>query len=489
MRCSARSFGLRASASRGAVGGRVGVAARRALDRLGLDRAVARRAQEALRRRAQHGALAHAQVGAVRRGVDAPQDAADLERVGQRRQRERVRQADLVALARLEQAPARRDVREVVLAAAAEGEVRRALRVIDHGRLGQLRQRVEPRGGGGQPGVGAGDAGGAAVAERQHVRLLEAVVDDDEPVGQQQERVGQLGLVRRGRAAVGLQLVAEVADEAAVEVERQLGALRVQARELTAEVRQQRLVADAVGSRLRHRQLRSADAVAQLAAQLAVRRAHEREAREGRIDAAGVQPERGLAVAEDGGERALGVARAREHAVRRPHGAARARRRAAAGHDRAGRQGGAAAGRSRVAPRCHRDEVRHELRAVLGADRLGMKLHAPGGPAAVADRHQRAVLGPGDGFQRGRQGRLDDQRVVAHGAEALGDPGEEAVAAVVDAADAAVDDRVAAHDGGAVDEREALVAEADAEHRDLALSQSGPADAQVALALGPPGTG
>ena len=68
------------------------------------------------------------------------------------------------------------------------------------------------------------------------------VIDDDEPVGEQQERVGQLGLVGGGRAAVGLQLVAEIADEAAVEVERQLGALGVQARELAAEVVQQRLV-------------------------------------------------------------------------------------------------------------------------------------------------------------------------------------------------------------------------------------------------------
>ena len=53
-----------------------------------------------------------------------------------------------------------------------------------------------------------------------------------------------------------------------------------------------------------------------------------------------------------------------------------------------------------------------------------------------------------------------------------------------DPADPPVDDLLAAHDAAAADVREPLVAEADAEHRDLALGERRAADAEVALALG-----
>ena len=58
-----------------------------------------------------------------------------------------------------------------------------------------------------------------------------------------------------------------------------------------------------------------------------------------------------------------------------------------------------------------------------------------------------------------------------------------------DLADLAVHDPLAAHDARAADMGEPLVAEADAEHRDLALGEGRAADAEVALALGPPGAG
>ena len=121
---------------------------------------------------------------------------------------------------------------------------------------------------------------------------------------------------------------------------------------------------------------------------------------------------------------------------------------------------------------------------MLGADRLGMKLDAPGGPLTVADRHQRAVVCPGDRFQLGRQCRLDDQRVVADRTKALRDAGEQPVAAMKDPADPAVDDLRRGHDAAAAHVREALMAEADAEHGDLALRERRPPDAEVALALG-----
>ena len=56
-------------------------------------------------------------------------------------------------------------------------------------------------------------------------------------------------------------------------------------------------------------------------------------------------------------------------------------------------------------------------------------------------------------------------------------------------ADPAVHDLLGAHDAAAVDVRETLVAEADAEHRDLALGERCAADAEIALALGPARTG
>ena len=121
---------------------------------------------------------------------------------------------------------------------------------------------------------------------------------------------------------------------------------------------------------------------------------------------------------------------------------------------------------------------------MLGADRLGMELHAPGGPLTVADRHQRAVIGPGDRLELGRQRRLDDQRVVADGAKALRDAGEQPIAAMKDPADPAVDDLRRAHDAAAAHVREPLMAEADAEHGDLALCERRPPDAEIALALG-----
>ena len=46
-----------------------------------------------------------------------------------------------------------------------------------------------------------------------------------------------------------------------------------------------------------------------------------------------------------------------------------------------------------------------------------------------------------------------------------------------------------AHDAAATDVREPLVAEADAEHRDLALRERRSPDAEIALALGAAGPG
>jgi hypothetical protein len=217
-----------------------------------------------------------------------------------------------------------------------------------------------------------------------------------------------------------------------------------------------------------------------MGAETAERGAHEREARQARVDEARVQPEGLGAVAEQRREGALGVRRAVEDAMGDAHAGGRlgrrGRRRAPPGRSRA------AAGSGREG-----DEVRDEPLAVFGPDRFGMELHTPRRPAAVADRQERAVVGPRDGLERRRQGRLDDERVVAHGAKALRDAVEERVAVVEDRADAPVHDVRAGHDAGAREVGERLVAEADAEHRHRGLGQRVAAHAEVALALGPSG--
>src|SRR4051794_40229482 len=78
----------------------------------------------------------------------------------------------------------------------------------------------------------AAAASSGSPSQGEQVRLIALVIDRDDAVGEQEEGVGQLGAVGGGGAAVGLALVAEVAHEAAVEVERELWRGGVQAREL-----------------------------------------------------------------------------------------------------------------------------------------------------------------------------------------------------------------------------------------------------------------
>ena len=136
---------------------------------------------------------------------------------------------------------------------------------------------------------------------------IELVVDDEQPVGEQQEGVGQLGGVDVGGAAVGLALVAEVADETAVERERHVRSVGVKPRELAAEEGEQGLLGRRALRAARDGDLPVRDGVADLRAETAERRALEGEARQRGVDEAGVQPERGLAVAEQRGEGPLGV--------------------------------------------------------------------------------------------------------------------------------------------------------------------------------------
>ena len=198
MRCSARSFVLASKrVARGGVGARVGAAARRALDRLRLDRAVAAHAQEALGRGAEDRALAHPQVRAVGAGLQRRSARYSSKLSAGGAQVDAVREADLVALAGLEQAPACLDVRHVVLAPARELKLERRAR--------RRRRRAGPGASGSRASAAAVASAqrraGVVVAaagrrERKHVRLAALVIERDDAVGEQQERVGQLRAVR-----------------------------------------------------------------------------------------------------------------------------------------------------------------------------------------------------------------------------------------------------------------------------------------------------
>ena len=70
------------------------------------------------------------------------------------------------------------------------------------------------------------------------------VVEGDEAVGEDEGGVGVRGAVGVGAGAVGFELIAEVADEAAVEVEGEVGGEGAQALELALEVVEDRLGQD-----------------------------------------------------------------------------------------------------------------------------------------------------------------------------------------------------------------------------------------------------
>ncbi len=132
-----------------------------------------------------------------------------------------------------------------------------------------------------------------------------------------------------------------------------------------------------------------------------------------------------------------------------------------------------------------RVEVFGDRPAVLGGDRLGVELDAPHRPGAVLDPHHHAVLRPGDLVPLRAHRAGDRQRVVANDREVLRDAGEEAGLVVADAAEAPVHRHRRGADAAVEQVADPLVAEADAEHRDLAVAEDVPADAEVVPAFGP----
>jgi hypothetical protein len=118
---------------------------------------------------------------------------------------------------------------------------------------------LDQLGGGVEPELGLGVL---AAAEGEDVGDVLGVVDGDDAVGQHQRRVGQVGAVDVGRAAVGLQLVAEVADVAADQPA--LDALRRLDRDplqLALQVVEDRLLLDRLDPAAADRDLAAVDVV------------------------------------------------------------------------------------------------------------------------------------------------------------------------------------------------------------------------------------
>src|SRR5262245_49012511 len=118
------------------------------------------------------------------------------------------------------------------------------------------------------------------------------------------------------------------------------------------------------------------------------------------------------------------------------------------------------------------EEVREQRLALPREDRLGMELHALDRELAVAHRHDLAVVRPSRELERlGAALALDHQAVVARRLERARQAGEEPAPVVVDLRGLAVHQRARAHHTPAEGLADALVPEADAEHRDAALRE------------------
>ncbi len=314
-------------------------------------------------------------------------------------------------------------------------------------------------------------------AERHQVGAMANVVDGDEAVRQHQHGVGHVGAVLVGGAAVGLQLVAEVADEPAEQawrlargrLDRALGDLAVEHVEDRAPLERRRLVPV-------HLHRPRLDLAFEHAAVLAGAGAEVGALREPRRRVGAVEPEGVLLVGEQPFKERLGrgLAGDRAHPQLRVRGGDLARSRVARGRRRTA---GRAAAR-RFTALGEGVEVAHQGGAVVGGDRLGMELHSPHRPAAVFDPHHHAVVGPGADVAVGVHAG-DRERVVADDREPLRDVLEETAAFVEDAAEAPVHRLGSAADVSVEGLPQPLVAEADAEHRDLAFAEDVVADAEV----------
>ena len=211
------------------------------------------------------------------------------------------------------------------------------------------------------------------------------MVEDERPVGEEQGGVGRVGLVGVGAPGLRLQLVAQIADIAEVELEGQARRRRhLPGAQLVVQVVEELLpnpLGGPVGSP--DDDLAVSDAVGDMLGERTVAVPHDREARQPVDHRAAVEPEGLVAAGEEGGvgRQRLGVDVEVLHVQ------------VVAGMLRFG---GARRGEGRCRPvRGEGEEVGQQLVAVGAADRLGMELHAPQRQVAVAHAHHDPVVGPG----------------------------------------------------------------------------------------------
>ncbi len=208
------------------------------------------------------------------------------------------------------------------------------------------------------------------------------------------------------------------------------------------------------------------------------------------------QPGRGVVAVEPEGV-LLGSEEPFEERLGRGLAGDRAQEQAGVGRGRLLRHRGVArAGAVRPLCRPHRrlftfagelEEVLDQPGAVVGGNRLGVELHSPHRPFAVFDPHHHAVVGPSADVAVGTHAG-DRQRVVADDREALGNAVEKAVAFMEDLAEPAVHRLGGAAHLAVEHFAQALVAEANAEHWDLAEAEDVVADAEVVPATRRAGT-
>ncbi len=292
------------------------------------------------------------------------------------------------------------------------------------------------------------------------------MVDREHPIGEQERRVGRRRAVRRLAAGLRLELVAEAADVAEVEVERQPGRQRRGAgAQLLVEIVEERPLDPLPRALALDRHGARREVVGHVLRERPRAISHEGEARQAVDHRARVQPEAMLVRREQLAMHELGIGQHGHSAhvdLVRACGLARGARRPAL----------AAMGECEVA------EVREQVAPVLRGDRLGVKLHAPQRLAAVAQAHDDVVLRPGDDLELlGHV--LDRERVVADGVEGRGQPLEEPGPGVLHGAQAPVHRLRRVLDRAAEGVADALVPEAHAEQRDSALADRAGADAEV----------
>ncbi len=181
------------------------------------------------------------------------------------------------------------------------------------------RERPQPLLGGREPGVGVVAALG--LGQRDQVDPALAMVEGDDPVAQQERGVGERRGLRDAVAALGLELVAEVAREPADEVERQLGRVGAQAVQLAAAVVEDALGVLLAAGRALDGDGPRGDVVPDDLAERPVGRADEREPRDARPAAGAVEPDGVVVGGEQGAEDGLGLAPGLDDAARERDGA------------------------------------------------------------------------------------------------------------------------------------------------------------------------